>query len=449
MTVASGRLPLRAPLAAPPRSAPPAGGRRTYAIVTLGCKLNQADSAAVAGRLRRIFDEAATPSEADLLLLNTCTVTHKADRDARKLVRALRRASPHALLAVMGCSTRRDEEGYLAMAEVDAVLTDARSVEEFLDTVAPLPEERAHACVPHFGDRTRAFLKIQEGCNFPCSYCIIPKVRGPSRSVPPGEVEEELRLLLGAGYREIVLTGVNTGEYGKDLGIRGGLPALVARLLKVEGGFRLRLNSVEPRAVTPELRALLRSEERLARHVQIPLQSGSDAVLAAMRRNYRAALYAETVLALAEEVPGVGIGADVLVGFPAETEADFEATFGLVERLPVAYLHVFTYSPREGTPAAALPPLPQGTADRRSAALRELAARKRAAFTRSFLGRHLPALTLAPEAEGGRALTDNFLTVRLEGPEPPNRFVRVRVTGADAREVRAVAVPSEHPHSRI
>jgi threonylcarbamoyladenosine tRNA methylthiotransferase MtaB len=372
--------------------------------------------------------------------LNTCTVTHKADREARQLLRRLRRRNPHALLAVMGCSVRRDQASYRTMPEVDELLATEQDLAAFLDRVAGPEEGRGHACVPHFGDRTRAFLKIQEGCNFPCSYCIIPSVRGPSRSVPVEVVVEDFKALLDAGYREVVLTGVNSGEYGKDTGFRGGLAGLVERLLAVPGRYRIRLNSLEPRAVTPGIRTLMRREAALAKHLQIPLQSGSDAVLRAMRRNYRAAFYEEQLRALAEEVPGVGIGADVLVGFPTESTADFDATLALLERSPIAFVHAFTYSPRPGTAAAAMPGIPQREAAERTRRVRVLGERKHLAFAARFVGRPLSALTLAPSPDRGRALTENFLHVALPRPEGPNRFVTVTLRSAGSEGFAAELV---------
>lgn len=409
-----------------------------FAILTLGCKLNQYDSASVAGRLSRARLKPAPAEEADLLLLNTCTVTHRADKEAQRLLRTLRRDNPRATIAVMGCSTRLSPELFHAMPEVDAVLPTGADVDAFLRDLAPEGARRAHACVPHFGGRTRALLKVQEGCSFPCTYCVIPAVRGPSRSVPPEDLVEDLRALLEAGHREVVLTGVNTGEYGRDLGLKGGLASLVERLLSVEGEYRLRLNSVEPRAVTPALRALMRGERRLARHLQIPLQSGSDAVLRRMRRNYRSAFYADLVARLAQEVPGVGIGADVLVGFPTETDGDFRATLDLLESSPIAFVHAFSYSARPGTPAASLPALPASEVARRAAAVRALGHRKSAGFADALLGLELPALTLAPCGEEGRALTDNFLDVRLDAFRPANEFVTVRLISLRGAGVRGV-----------
>lgn len=407
----------------------------TYAILTLGCKLNQADSAVVAGHLGGPA-RAVAPEEADLVVLNTCTVTHKADREAHRLLRAIRRRNPRALVAVMGCAAKLDAEAFRAMPEVDAVLESGSSLESFLEAHAPDPASRQHACVPYFGDRTRAFLKVQEGCNFPCTYCIIPTVRGLSCSVPPEQIVEDMRHLLDAGYREVVLTGINTGEYGRDLGLAGGLPALVERLLRISGEFRIRLNSVEPRAVTPALRALMRGEPRLCPHLQIPLQSGSDAVLAAMKRNYRAGFYSDLLRAVAEEIPGVALGADVLVGFPTETAQDFEATLALVEGLPLAFVHAFSYSPRPGTPAAALRPLCPAEIASRTARLRALGSTKTRSFAASFAGMTRKALSLMPEASSGRALTDNYLDVAVEERLPANRFVDLQLSVGGDGELR-------------
>ncbi len=411
-----------------------------YFIHTMGCKLNQFDSAEASGRLRAHHAQAEGIEDADLLILNTCTVTHKADREARRLIRSMRRGNPHALVAVMGCSARLHAGAFAAMPEVDAVLTDGRALKDFIAKLNGGSEAQDHACIPYFGDRTRAFLKIQEGCNFPCTYCIIPTVRGRSRSIPMGQVKQDFSGLVDEGYKEIVLTGINTGEYGKDLGLARGLERLLEGLLEIPGRFRIRLNSVEPRAVTPGLMALLRSEPAIAKHLQVPLQSGSDGVLKAMRRNYSAGFYEDLVLRLAETVPGIGIGADVLVGFPTETGEDFDRTYALIERTPVSFVHAFTYSPRPGTPAADMPPVPSREAASRTRALRRLGDRKKTAFASRFLGRPLPALTLAPETASGRALTENFLDVALPTLEPANRLITVTIESASASTVTASLV---------
>ena len=323
------------------------------------------------------------------------------------------------------------------MPEVDEVLPDAVSVQLFL---AHHGEDVTSAALrPWFGERTRAYLKVQEGCGFPCTYCIVPSVRGPSRSAHPAEILEDFKALLDAGYKEIVLTGINTGEYGKDLAFRGGLSALLEILLKTEGRYRIRLNSVEPKAVTPGLISLMKREEALAKHLQIPLQSGSDSVLRAMRRNYRAAFYSELIRRLAEEIPGIGLGADVLAGFPAETAEDFQATVRLIEESPLAFLHAFSFSPRPGTPAARLAQLEPREIHARTSGLRALGERKKAAFASGFIGKSLEALTLASECGKGRALTTNFLDVELDKELGANDFVIVRVKTVSGGKILARA----------
>jgi threonylcarbamoyladenosine tRNA methylthiotransferase MtaB len=271
-----------------------------------------------------------------------------------------------------------------------------------------------------FGDRARAFLKVQDGCNLVCSYCVIPQARGPGRSVPPEEVENALGAIVRAGYSEVVLTGVNTGDYGRDLSPRVTLRGLLDRLLTCCGATRIRLNSLEPLTVTDEIVELLATEPRLAPHLQVPLQSGSDPVLRRMRRNYRRSTWLERVERLRSAVPDIGLGADVIVGFPGETDACFEETYRFIEASPLGYLHVFSWSPRPGTPAANMPDAPTPAVTReRSARLRGLGRRLSHRFRKRFEGRRLDAVVLGERrADGGlRALTGNFIEVTIEAGE--------------------------------
>jgi len=398
--------------------------RRTWRIVTLGCKLNQFDSAAVAGRLGGAVSRAAEDKPADLVLLNSCTVTHRADREARRLLRSLRRDNPRATVVVMGCAAKRDAQMFRDMPEVDVVLGPTAEVEAFLSEWDGAAGEACTA-TPWFAERTRAFLKVQEGCDLRCSYCIVPSVRGPSKSVPAEEALAGLRGLLAAGYKEVVLTGINTGDWGRDLPGRRRLPDLLDLLLEAPGDFRLRLNSVEPRRVTERLlEQMVSSEGRLCRHLQVPLQSGSDAVLRAMKRNYSAAFYRKVLETAAEAVPGIALGADVLVGFPGETREDFAGTLRVIEESPLAFVHAFGYSPRPGTPAAQLGEVPAAEVKARVHEVVELGHEKARRFAESQRGLPLRALTLSD----GEVLTDNFLTARLEGdPAPQNTFVGVTV----------------------
>jgi threonylcarbamoyladenosine tRNA methylthiotransferase MtaB len=282
---------------------------------------------------------------------------------------------------------------------------------------------------------TRAFVKVQDGCQHRCSFCIVPFARGGSRSQPIAIVAEQIEALVGAGYTEVVLTGVDLGHYGWDLQPRTTLAALVRRLLDVRGLARVRLSSVLPAYFTEELVELVVGDRRVCRHLHVPLQSGSDRVLRAMRRPYTAGMYRALVERLAGAIPDLGLGADVITGFPGETDTDFEATEGLVEALPFTYLHVFSYSDRRGTEAARRPAprVRPETIRQRTARLRRLGAAKQLAFRRAQVGRELRVLVLGQrEREKGRlvGLTDNYLEVAFpEADAPARRFARVRVTG--------------------
>ncbi len=430
--------------------------RPGFYTVTLGCKLNQFDGAAIEGELaRRGFREAADPGSAQVIVVNTCTVTHKADGDARKLIRSMRRASPDCSLLVTGCYAEREPETLSGMAEVTRVFGNKEKFRlgGILDEMGigadrtPAPVDRG--CdneLPralHFGERSRAFLKIQEGCRLACSYCIIPEVRGPSRSVPPQQVERALARLIEAGYREIVLTGVNTGDYGRDLDPKIDLATLLRRLFDRCGATRLRLNSLEPLTVTDEIVELLASEPRLAPHLQVPLQSGSAELLRAMRRNYRRETYLGVLSRLRDAVPDIGLGADVIVGFPGETDTLFGETYDLIAGSPLNYLHVFSWSPRPGTPAAEYAGRVDPRVQReRSRALRGLGAELSLRFRKGFEGRRLDAVALGDRRDGPyqRALTGNFIDVDLpRGSADPGQPVAVRIGASSAERTYAVA----------
>jgi threonylcarbamoyladenosine tRNA methylthiotransferase MtaB len=283
------------------------------------------------------------------------------------------------------------------------------------------------------GDRTRPILKIQDGCNNRCAYCVIPFVRGRSRSLPPHAVLDEVKKLVAHGSREIVLSGINLGAYGRDLAPRARLADIVQRILAETSLESLRLSSIEPQDLTEELIALVASSARLAPHFHVPLQSGSDRVLRAMHRWYRAAHYAERVKLIRCTLPGAAIGADVIVGFPGESEHDFQSTLDLIDILPFTYLHVFSFSARPGTKAAALgAPVPPAAIRERARALRALAQQKSAAFRASQAGRTLRALTLARSGDNWtEAVTGNYLKVRIAGRHAANEWHDARVSAAE------------------
>jgi threonylcarbamoyladenosine tRNA methylthiotransferase MtaB len=402
---------------------------RGFHTITLGCKLNQFDGAAIEGELaRRGFTPEPDRSRAGVVVINTCTVTHKADAEARRLVRSVRRQNPRCTLLVTGCYAELDAAAVAAIDGVDRVFgnRDKPRLGSILDELGLVSLTGAgdRGCdasdqLPralHFGDRTRAFLKIQEGCRLSCSYCIIPTVRGPSRSVTGGEIREVLGDLVRSGYREVVLTGVNTGDYGLDLDPPSDLASLLRRLLAACGRTRIRLNSLEPLTVSDEIIDLMAGEPRLAPHLQIPLQSGSETILRRMRRNYRLGAYLERLRKVRDAVPHAGLGADVIVGFPGETESAFRETYEFIEASPLNYLHVFSWSPRPGTPASDYPDrvLPAEVRNR-SERLRSLGLDLALRFRRVHAGRTLDAVVLGPRPDDGRvrALTGNFIEVSL------------------------------------
>jgi threonylcarbamoyladenosine tRNA methylthiotransferase MtaB len=307
----------------------------------------------------------------------------------------------------------------------------------------PLPAIPLRQFAPGY---TRAFVKVQDGCQHRCSFCIVPFARGGSRSQPVPVVIEQVEALVAAGYAEVVLTGVDLGHYGWELQPRTTLAALARRLLDVPGLARLRLSSVLPAYFTEELIDLIVADRRVCRHLHVPLQSGSDRTLRAMRRPYTAQMYRALVERLAGAVPDLGLGADVITGFPGETDADFEATEALIDALPFTYLHVFSYSDRRGTEAArrATPRVPPDTIRRRTTRLRRLGARKQFGFRRAQVGKELSVLVLEHrdrETGGLVGLTDHYLEITFPGPDAlMRRFARVRATGAGEPRVEGALV---------
>lgn len=428
-----------------------------FHTITLGCKLNRFDSAALEIELlARGLTPDESPDRAAVVIVNTCTVTAKADAEARRIVRRVRRTNPMCRLLVTGCYAERDPRA-LRFDGVDRVLEHRGGPRwhEVLDDLGLPPRVAGDgppgACSSplglRFGDRARALLKIQEGCDLRCSFCVIPAIRGPSRSVPPEEIESALASLLVDGYREVVLTGTNIGAHGRDLRPRGDLTGLLRRLLGVTGPNRLRLTSLEPLTVTDGILSALADEPRLAPHLHVPLQSGSERILRRMRRNYRGADYLDRLRAARKRVPHAALGADVLVGFPGETDDDFQQTFDLIARSPIDYLHVFAWSPRPGTDASAMPDrCAPATVRRRSAMLRELGGRLSLRFRRRFLGETLDAVLLGPGLSGEtcRALTGNYIEVKVDARDVVARHpVRVRIESVSPDEVRGeiVGVP--------
>jgi len=423
------------------------------AFATHGCRLNQFESDALEQMARAaghtVVDADAAP---ELVVVNTCTITHEADADARQHVRKAARAG--AKVVVTGCWATAAPGEAAALPGVALVVGNRekeRLVELLSGTcteehvpekihVAPVDLARRvrvarlrPAADPR---RSRAYLKIQDGCDYRCSFCVVPQVRGRSASVPPDEVRAQLQELVAAGVPEIVLTGVHLGIYGRDLRPRASLSRLIDELLPHLGPSRLRLGSVDPHEVDERLVTLLGSEPRLCRYLHLPVQSGDDDTLRRMRRAHTAADLRALVPRLAAEVPGIGVGTDVIVGFPGESDEAFTATHALLAALPLAYLHVFSYSPRAGTDAACLSgQVAPEVKQRRGAALRALSADKQRAFAAGQVGRTMAAVIHRTRHRRtgllvGRA--DNGLTVLAHGSDDVlGRSVSVEVERAE------------------
>ncbi len=447
----------------------------TFFIEQFGCRATQADAAAIERQLlERGYVASPDGSRADVVVVNTCTVTGAADLQARQAIHALHRENPGARIVVTGCYAQRAPQELAELRGVSWVVGNShkpeipRLIEEmtwaaaiggssgFVPAAAiqiepPLPEQgtakiltgnifeqRELLVAPVEGGEaghTRPVLKIQDGCDKRCAYCVIPHVRGRSRSLAPNLALIELRKLSAGGAREIVLSGIDLGNYGRDLDPRTTLAALLRRALDETPVERLRVSSIEPIDVSEELIALFAQSERLARHFHMPLQSGSDRVLAAMHRWYRAEHYARRAELVRERLPNAAIGADVIAGFPGESEEDHQATLAFIDRLPISYLHVFSFSARPGTPAAELRnQVPEMVIGRRARELRALGEKKKATFQEAQAGRTARVLTLnrSGQDDSGpwtRALSSNYLDVRIPGLLPANQFLDVRITG--------------------
>ena len=422
-----------------------------FFVQNFGCRATQADGAALETLLTaKGLESSGQRSGADLVVLNTCTVTSSADDDVRQTIRRIHRENPQARILVTGCYAQRAPQELASMAGVEWVVGNSHKTQiAEIVTAAPyhgnihigdIFQQRDFLSAPvedAAGDRTRPNLKIQDGCNNRCSFCIIPFVRGPSRGAPAEEVIAQVRAL-ARRYREIVLSGINLGRWGREPGSQMRLAGLLRRLLAETDVERLRLSSVEPMDFSDDLLHLMAESPRLAAHVHAPLQSGCDRTLRRMHRKYRPRHYADRVTKARALMPDAAIGADVMVGFPGETDAEFEESRRFMEAMPFTYLHVFTYSERPGTPAAEeAVQVPMAVRKERNRVLRELAAAKNLAFRQRMVGRTLSAVTLA---ETGIALTENYLKVELAAAREPNARIDVQIGGVTKAGLRENAL---------
>jgi len=445
-------------------------------VENFGCRATQADGAAIEQQFRaQGMERAALAEDAELVVLNTCTVTAAADQDARAAIRRIHRENPACKIVVTGCYAQRAPDEIAALPGVAQVIGNSHkhklaelalsqqsfvplqqlrtSIQELgTETFPHLPAEIyvsdifAHTellAAPVFdaaNERTRPNLKVQDGCDNRCSFCVIPSVRGQSRSLRLEQILAEVNTLVGAGYHEVVISGINLGRWGRDLSSGAEVTSshheiegLIRAILNHTSLEKLRISSVEPMDWSDELIALMASSSRIAKHAHVPMQSGSDAVLRRMHRKYRPWHYREKIKKIRAAMPDAAIGADVMTGFPGETEAEFEETRQMVEDLPFTYLHVFTYSARPGTPAAVMPSqVPVEKARERNRILRDLAAEKKLSFMRSFVGKTVPAITLNEfDSDRTEALTDNYLKLRLDGRHSSNCWLNAYIENVE------------------
>jgi threonylcarbamoyladenosine tRNA methylthiotransferase MtaB len=449
---------------------------RTARVVTLGCKVNQYESQYVRELLQANgYAEAGDDQPAGLCIVNTCTVTHEGDAKSRQLIRRLHQANPGAQLIVMGCFATRDPDTVRKLPGVTQVITDKERLAEDLASHGVRVVPRG---ISRFDDHQRAFVKVQDGCLLGCTFCIIPTVRPVLRSRPVAEIADEVSRLVDAGHREIVLTGIHLGHYGLDL--CKGRPRvewtrlwhLLDRLAALPGDFRLRLSSLEAAEARDDLIAALARHPSICPHLHLCLQSGSDRILAAMKRRYRSAGFLERIRRIRAVLDSPAFSTDVIVGFPGETDADFDATCRVVREAGFSRIHVFSYSPRAGTAAASLPDdvPPQVKAQRRQR-LHEIEREIAAAYHRSLLGRVLDVLVEGPDPHRpgyARGTSCRYAPVTFPGHAPAliRRRVPVRVaavaegillgepepmeeTGGPAYVPRRIALPVVELASRI
>lgn len=474
-----------------------------FYVENFGCRATQADGAAIERQFEQQgLNRAGSTTSADWVVLNTCAVTAAAEQDARAAIRRIRRHNPGCKIVITGCyaqrapheiaaldgvwrvignshksnlaeitlkeQSRNDIQGLVAFVPVENLADSNRAtcnpdpVEIYVSDIFAHTELLAAPVFDSANGRTRPNLKVQDGCNNRCSFCIIPSVRGRSRSMPLDEVVLSVNRLVEDGYKEVVISGINLGRWGSELARGPALPParssearrametndrlhdlehLIQAVLNQTALEKLRISSVEPMDWGDSLIRLMAESSRIAKHAHVPMQSGSDSVLRRMHRKYRPWHYREKIEKIRSAMPTAAIGADVMVGFPGESEAEFEETRRMIEDLPFTYLHVFTFSARPGTPAASMPnQVPVQVARERNRVLRELASNKKLAFMQAFIGREVEAITLnaVSESEEGpwtQTLTDNYLKLKLQATHPKNEWLNAKVTAVRSGEL--------------
>lgn len=405
---------------------------KRFSIITLGCKVNQFDSEMIADNLiRNGYKYVNIEEKPDIFIINTCTVTHRADFQSRQMIRRAYRCNPDALIIAMGCYPQVQPNLLEKVKEIDYILgnKEKEKIAELLPLIEMGKLPRIHVSqiqkdnqqfdisVPSFYRHTRAFLKIQDGCDNRCSYCIVPFARGPSRSLPLEKVLKNMRLLKERGYLEVILTGINIGSYGIDIDQNLNLTKLLALLDSSNTPKRIRLSSIEPFDLSSELISIIAQSAKICHHLHIPVQSGDDDILKEMNRNYKRSFISEFIHEIYSKIPDISIGADIIVGFPGETDKRFRNTYEMIENLPFSYLHVFPFSKRKSTTAENLKPeVESREIKKRAEILRNLGKKKRIEFYKKFLGKKLSVLGLesrSNEIAKWKGLSRNYIPVFL------------------------------------
>ncbi|MFA3782769.1 tRNA (N(6)-L-threonylcarbamoyladenosine(37)-C(2))-methylthiotransferase MtaB [Melioribacteraceae bacterium 4301-Me] len=417
--------------------------KQKVAFYTLGCKLNYSETSTISKQfLEKGFEVVDYNNAAQVYVINTCTVTENAEKDCRQIVRRALRNNPNAYIIVTGCYAQLRPQEIASIEGVDAVLGSNEKFEIFdklnsfnkhlPSCVYVTPTEKLNSFHSAFtveeDSRTRAFFKIQDGCDYKCSFCTIPLARGKSRSLNPDEVKLQFKKILESGFKEIILTGVNVGDYGKSF--QKNLASLLKELISIQGEFRIRISSIEPNLLSDEIIEMASSEEKICKHFHIPLQSGSPKILRLMQRRYTVEDYQTLILKVIKNIKDLAVGVDVIVGFPGETEDDFLQTYNFIKELPVTYLHVFTYSERPNTKAINL----DGVVDinerkKRNNMLRILSEKKRNEFYNNSIDKELIALFEHEENNGLiKGFTSNYIRVQSKfNANLINKFVKVRI----------------------
>ena len=435
------------------------------AIPTFGCKANQADTAALRDGIHQVLGDVefvSTDEASDVILINTCTVTHTADSDARQMIRRLKRKNPDARVVVTGCYAQTDRETLEAIPEVDHVIGNVHKsaipnlIEQVLAGQSPKLDFKrtgSREWNPTLRDasairtlqkgRTRPFLKVQDGCDYVCSFCIIPQARGKSRSIPLPQVAQECREYIGLGAQEIVLTGIHLGHWGKDLQPKRRFGAMVRELLSETTEARFRISSLEPNEVDSDVLDLVANHPRICPHLHVPLQSGDNGTLARMRRVYRTSWYEKIIQRFSEALPFGAWGIDVMVGFPGETEQAFDNTVQFLQNIPFTYLHVFPYSVRKNTEAATMPlQVDPQEKKARVQILTKLSNTHRQRHLEKNIGRDGRVLVEEKRQQGLlRGYTENYVPVLFDGPDTmKNQIVPIALTDADDGFARGVTI---------